>query len=225
LCGDIVVDINVWDLIERDVLVLPRIWFVDVNEPELPSDLHWQTAYVAGVVDNEYRNNKILQIAKTFRDESKPTLILVTRVRHGHHLADLLWQHKVRAEFLYGDCDQVFRDSTLSRLWHGRLDAVVGITSLFSEGVDLPPLKAIINATGTRGGGNKEDGDTGRQTIQILGRGLRAYPGKTHLDYVDLADKTHPSLTGAAAARVGTLESEGYAPFVKFWHEYESEVV
>lgn len=225
LTGDIIAEVDLLELIERKVLVLPRIWFLSIEEPKLPKSLKWADAYSRGVVLSAERNERIVQVAKVFKMESKPTLTLVKRVGHGDLLCDMLCHKGIRADQIQGKTPESERKDILRKLKEGFLDNVVATADIVGEGTDLPFLSALINATGTRGGGDKSDNESGRVTLQILGRILRAFPGKHFCDYVDVSDFTHPKLKEASRDRVGTLQSEGYAPFIRYWSEYQPNYV
>lgn len=225
MTGDIIVNISAHELLERGVLVPPRIWILRVTDPKIHAKDH-PTIYREGVVNNTKRNELIKNVCVTFKRDKKSTLVLVRRVAHGDHLADLLNYFGVKAEFIRGSVEDKDRERYMKQLEDGELDCIVGMLEIFGEGADYPFLRAIVNATGTRGGGNRdEDDEAGGLTLQVLGRGLRKAPGKEYVDYVDVADFTHKSLTQASLDRVKTLESEGYSPFIKYWHDYETEGV
>lgn len=208
------------ELIESNVLVPPRIWFVPCTQPKLPRKTPWATIYAQAVVNNYARNTKIAEVAKVFASEKKPPLILVKRLNHGTNIIDCLKFAGLKAGWVHGKIPEESRAAILEDLWACKLDAVVAVAETLGEGTDLPPLKAVINATASRGGGDASDDGSGRVTIQILGRGLRSYPGKTHCEYVDFSDLTHRSLIDATKDRVNTLESEGYGRFIRYWQDY-----
>jgi superfamily II DNA or RNA helicase len=218
--GSVLYSVPSTELIRLGVLVPPRIWFATCDQPKLPKKTDWATLYSQAVVHNHFRNTKIAEIAKVFAAEKKSTLILVKRLNHGENVLDCLNFAGLRPGWIHGKIAREARDAILEDLWKGQLDAVVAVAETLGEGTDLPPLRAIINATATRGGGDASDDGSGRVTIQILGRGLRSYPGKTHCDYVDFFDKSHKFLTDASKDRVNTLESEGYGAFIRYWDQY-----
>lgn len=220
MTGDVIYRVTSLELIARGVSVPPRIWIVPVPEPTLDEKTDHRTVYSQGVVLNPWRNNFIAEVAERFRDEKKPSLTLVHRIKHGKHLVAKFKEHGVKADLIWSSVSHEDRQKMLAKLWAGKLHGVVAIASTMGEGVNLPKLRAIINATGTSGGGNAEEGETGRATIQILGRGLRKSDGKDHIDYVDFADMGHPSLRDASLSRLGTLKSEGYGSYVRYWKDY-----
>lgn len=218
--GSVIYRITPQQLIESGVLVKPRIYFVKYDQELQPKKTPWQQAYVAGVVQNQARNAATAGVAQAFAAESKPTLLLVHRIEHGKVLQGLIEARGVKTAFIHGKVSQTDRDRIFEKLWVGQYQTVIAIASTVGEGTDLPKLLAVINATGTKGGGDSSDGDTGRDTIQMLGRGLRSSPGKSKFDYVDFVDTSHKTLTSATSARVNTLEEQGYSQYIKYWSEY-----
>lgn len=219
MTGEIIYHIGVQELIDRGVLVQPRIWCIPIETPK-ELDGPFATIYKYGVVDNSDRNNAICAVAHQFAIQDLPCLVVVKQIRHGEILTDQLIHKGVRAQFIRGQDSAHERGDAVERLAEGRLDTIVATSGIFGEGQDIPALRAVINATGSRGGGNSKKGDSGRGTIQLLGRGVRASPGKEFFDYVDIVDKTHKFLRDAAIDRIETLEHEGYLDFVRYWSEY-----
>lgn len=224
MTGDIIASVSVIDLIEREVLVPPRIWFLPIKNMLLGKKEKYQTVYKEAIVNNMYRNEQIVHVAGVFRAEKKKPLTLVKQINHGEMLTDMMCQKGIRAEFIRGSVEDNERDEYIRKLSNGQIDHIVAVAETMGEGVDIPPINAVINATGSKGGGSPLDGETGRQTLQFLGRALRRSHGKAYCDYVDLADQTHKFTHEASLARAETLEAEGYAPFIKYWHDYEPNI-
>jgi superfamily II DNA or RNA helicase len=221
---DLLVDIPAWDLVERGVLVPPRIWWIKIEEPRLDRKLHYQTVYKLGITENKVRNNWVSKVAQQFKADGKSCLTLVYSIQHGDMLADLLCKNGVRTEFLSGRDSNAKRLKCLQSLKDGEIDHIVGQVQCWGEGLDVPHVRAIVNATGTAGGGDGEaDGEAGRLSKQILGRGLRRAPCKTSVDYVDFLDYGSPRLKKYSRARYNTFKAEGYEPLMALWQEYEPE--
>jgi len=223
MTGSQLCDIKAIDLIRRGALVQPRIWFCQIDEPVIDKKAEWPAIYSQGILKNEYRHNKISEAAAIFRTEGKPTLILVSRLGHGQAIVKACEDKDVRTGWVHGKVSQADRDTQFEDLLAGRLHAIVAMSETVGEGFDVPALRAIINATGTRGGGNAKDDETGRATLQFLGRVLRPAEGKPYADYVDFVDVGHKALRKASLARIETLESEGYSDFIKYWKDYKIE--
>jgi superfamily II DNA or RNA helicase len=220
MTGDVIDEVTVKELIDLGVCVRPRIWFAEHREPIITGK-SFQTVYSQGIVNNESRNELIKQIAWVLKEERKPTLTLVKRIVHGKLLSGIMSRAGIRAEYLHGDTPTEDRERWIQDLCDGSIDNLIATVDIMGEGVDVPRIRAIINATGSKCGGSPQDGANGRLTIQIIGRGLRAHPTKEFLDYVDISDSTHKFLKAASLSRIETLESEGYSDYIGYWHEYK----
>ncbi len=219
MTGSVIFRITTDELISRGVAVPPHIWFADVPGAAIKCS-NWRQAYNDGVVNNPERNRLICDIAKQLVLDGKLPLILVSRIKHGEELVESLDRIAVNAEFIHGSVEQEERDAILNRLWNGKTQAAVAIAATMGEGINLPKLRAIINAMGLQGGGDAREGDSGRSTIQILGRGLRACEGKEYVDYVDFVDRCHKFLAEASMSRLGTLREQGFSDRIKLWKDY-----
>jgi superfamily II DNA or RNA helicase len=221
MTGPILIDIPTKKLIRREVLVPPRIWFIPIEVPNLGRKKRdWREVYRECITHNPDRHRMVGEAVKTFAEEKKPSLVLVRYLSHGKQLLEVLENRSLRAGWITGKISQADRDSQLRQLWSGDLDTIVAQVETMGEGIDIPKLRAMVNATGTRGGGHIKEAELGRVTVQILGRGLRKDAGKSHFDYVDFIDLGHRLTKRASLERVSTLESEGYEDFIQYWENY-----
>ena len=221
MTGEIIAEISAKELIDRGVLVPPRIWFSRVpGEEKLPKSIPYQTVYSRGIINSVRRNEQIVHVARVFKSEGKNGITLVRRINHGETLANMFCAAGIRAEFLRGSMRKEKRAELLEKLWAGDIDQVVAQDQILGEGVDMPALRTLINANGTRGGGssrNSTEHEVGRGTIQFLGRGLRRAPGKEIFELVDFTDTSHKFLAEASRERVRALEDEGYSSVIGYW--------
>lgn len=224
MTGPILIDVPARELIRRDVLVPPRIWFVPIDQPNLGrSKQDWRDVYRQCIVENEYRNQRIADVVRVFSLEQKSSMILVKQVKHGTAIKQVLDDRGLTSGWIFGKTSEADRQRQLEALWAGELNTIIAQAETMGEGVDIPPLRALVNATGTRGGGSAKEDEVGRVTLQFIGRGLRRMPGKTYFDYVDFSDTGYRSLRRASLDRIETLESEGYGSYIRYWTDYESE--
>lgn len=222
LLGHVLVDLPAIKLIEKEVLVPPRIWFARPEKAKISKGAKWPTIYKEGIVEHVKRNEMIKDVCLRLKQDNKSVLVLVNRIGHGETLTDLLNYFGIRTEFMRGAVKEEDREKMFEMLYSGKLHCIVSIASLVAEGLDMPDLRAIVNATGSRGGGDRsEDEDAGAQTLQILGRVLRKAPGKFYADYVDFVDNSNKKLLRATQDRINTLESEGYGPLMEYFDQYE----
>ena len=216
--GDVIADIPVSEGIRRGVLVPPRIWVCTIKEPKKITGTY-QAVYRQGVVENEHRNDQIVRICSQLAKDKKPTLLLVKQISHGENLNLQLQRIGVASAFVCGKTKNDVRQEYIKQLIDGRLNTLVAVTEIMSEGTDIPQLKAVVNASGTKAGGADNDG--GRQLIQILGRGLRASEGKTYFDMIDFFDSTNKFLKKASEDRLETYIAQGYSDYVDDWDNYQ----
>ncbi len=83
----------------------------------------------------------------------------------------------------------------------GKIDLII-VTNIWSEGVDIPEIGALILAGG---------GKARHKAIQRIGRGLRVVPGKEYLAVVDFLD-THSEkyLLSHSRQRLRAVQDAGF---------------
>ena len=82
----------------------------------------------------------------------------------------------------------------------GKFNVLISTISIFAEGIDIPSLNIIINASGNRG-------DV--KTVQVLGRVLRKLEGKQLARYFDFNDD-YKFFRVASLARRRIMNKEGH---------------
>lgn len=220
LTGPVLYKITAAELIDRGVLVPPRIWFMEVNDGKVDAK-GWAGVYRDGVVQNETRNRMVAEAADRLALDKKRPLILVRQIAHGNIVKEKCEARGLNVDFVKGSMPIETRELCFTALKTGHLDALVAQVETVGEGLDFPWLRSIVNAIGEKGGGNAMKGEVGQQTIQVLGRGLRRDTGKDYVDYVDFLDYTHKDLKKASKDRFGTLEAEGHINRIGFWRDYK----
>lgn len=200
-------------LIDREILARPYFKFISTKKPEkLYRSSSWQKAYVAGIVENSFRNEAILNESKRFKKYGLTQIILVNRKAHGDRLLKMLKSSGISAKFIFGDHDQKDRKKALDQLGSKKIDVLIGSTIL-DVGVDVPSVGAVILA----GGGKAEV-----QTRQRIGRGLRAKKTGPNVCFiVDFNDEHNTHLKNHSMERRRIIEStpgfaEGIVPDFEF---------
>lgn len=176
VCGKVIVEVTASELIKKGFLVKPKIYFVNVPElDELPDN--YQSIYKSYIVENEVRNNKIVDMANKLVKSGRKALILVKNIKHGEALlAKLKDDHVIY--FVRGCIDSDERNRIRKEFLAGRLDIIIA-SVVFDQGIDLPNLDALILA-----GSGKSTG----RTLQRLGRVIRQCPGKKDAIVIDFID-------------------------------------
>ena len=167
LCGRIAYDVSASDLIELGFLKRPTIHFVRYDGPNLP--VAWSAKTIElGIVHNAARNDQIVRIALEQVEAGRRVLIDVERIPHGRLLTDALKAvlPPGRVSWLCGAHVRSTRVAALQEFASGRCPVLV--STLLSEGNDIPQLETVIVASG---------GKSDIATMQRM-RNLTALPGK-----------------------------------------------
>lgn len=213
--GPIAIKISEEMLIDRGILAQPHFTFVQMRHK--PAKLHrytsWASAYKIGIVDNEYRNDIIVQRCAMFADYGLTSMVLIQQTRHGDVLQAKLAAAGLRVVFIKGEDDQDGRKRALAQLSAGDIDVLIG-TTILDVGVDVPAVGHVCLA----GGGKAEIA-----LRQRIGRGLRAKKKGPNLCFVtDLADAFNDHLKLHAAQRQAIIK--GTPGFERFVHEGGADV-
>jgi len=78
--GDVIYKLKADYLIENNKIAEPIITIIPIKYPNNIFKKDWNYAEQFGIIDNDYRNNKI---AELINDLSGKTLILVKKIKHG----------------------------------------------------------------------------------------------------------------------------------------------
>jgi superfamily II DNA or RNA helicase len=206
--GPIVHQLNSKTLIERGWLVKPQIYFI---RDFLPRDVMYNieqesktglinespvySVYYNNFITNEtHRNTKIIETVSRFK--GKRILILTKLIDHGKLLNEMI----PNSQHLYGDTNKEDREKMFKDFVEGTVPILISTISIFSEGIDIPELDIVINASANKG-------DV--KTIQVLGRILRKLEGKKSAMYVDFYDESK-FFRSASMSRRKALIKEGH---------------
>lgn len=194
--GNIIYDVSAKELIQQKRIMKPIINFIEYNFGNCMNG-NFQDL-VEQLYNNENRNNIIIDLCK--KHQNDVVLILVNRIKHGELLLDKLKNIKLSSFFIRGEVDSSTREKIFSNIRNGENQILIGTSQIVSKGLNLKPLKVIINATG-----HVSD----KQTIQSLGRVLRLHEGKTEAIYYDFYDDIDKFLEHSEI-RMQTFKDEGH---------------
>lgn len=140
----------------------------------------WHKAYNELIVHNHARNDLILTDVQELYETERRIAVFVNQLNHGRLLTKLFRERLPSQEiaFVEGEMSIDFRRLIFDRIREGTIRVMV-ITPLGDEGLDLPPIDAIVLADGGRSPVEK---------IQQIGRGLRPWPGKQNCQIRDYLD-------------------------------------
>lgn len=169
--GPVLTEIKASELMKEEVIARPEIKFI---ESECHPTLSWQSAQEKCVVNNEARNNKIIEIANS---TSEPTLILIRIIEHGENLKNKIPD----SVFISGKDSAEERRDVIKKIENGEIKTVIS-SNIFNEGISINSIKVLIIASG---------GKSKIETLQKLGRALRTSKDKKKALIYDFFDRNN----------------------------------
>lgn len=158
---------------------------VDVRGVAVPIEIDLTEATVA---HGDYTNSSLADlmtaanfetaVVRAYRDhaEGKAALVFTPNVATAQSAAAAMREAGIKAEAVWGDMDPDARQAAIRGLGDGTLDALCNCAVL-TEGTDIPRAEVAIMARPTR---------SKVLFVQMVGRVLRLYPGKTSALVIDL---------------------------------------
>ena len=171
------------DLVRKGHLLRPEIVpilsgvHLDLNAYQRKGRLNMGSATTA-LGRDEGRQELIISLAEMGAREDRTILVLVPRVKLAHTMATRLRGAGLQAAAVTGSVDKQTRADRLEHLRTGQLQVLVA-TQLADEGLDVPNLDLLINASAGRAAG---------RAVQRVGRAMRPSPGKATPIVVELVD-------------------------------------
>ncbi|RDW83729.1 DEAD/DEAH box helicase [Aspergillus mulundensis] len=108
--------------------------------------------------------------------ERKSTLVFCVDIEHTKGLTETFRQYGIDARYITGTTSKNTRDEQLDK-FRAREFPVLVNCGLFTEGTDMPNVDCVLLARPTR---------SRNLLIQMIGRGLRLYPGKKDCHIIDM---------------------------------------
>lgn len=177
ILGDQIIDVPASELIEKGWLAKPFIKFVRV--PNIYSNARdYHSIYRDCIVENEKRNQLIVENTKMLLDKGYRVLVLFKQIKHGKILQELFAENGIDIEMLSGQDTLERRNKIKNKLQKGKLKAVLAST-IFDLGVDITSLSGLVLA----GSGKSEI-----RSMQRIGRIIRKHEGKPVVAVIDFAD-------------------------------------
>ncbi|KAL2847432.1 P-loop containing nucleoside triphosphate hydrolase protein [Aspergillus pseudoustus] len=106
----------------------------------------------------------------------KSTLVFCVDIEHTKQLTAAFRQYGIDARYITGTTSKTTRDEQLHK-FRDREYPVLLNCGLFTEGTDIPNIDCVLLARPTR---------SRNLLIQMIGRGLRLYPGKKDCHIIDM---------------------------------------
>lgn len=178
ILGKYIVNIPASRLIREGYLAKAIIRFRVVPPYPYEVEKSYPSIYKKYVVENDIRNELVLEAAKTLVSKGYQTLVLFTSLKHGKILYELFQQH-MKCDLLDGSNSQEERRQVKKDLEEHKIDCILA-SKIFDIGVDIPSLSGLVVASA---------GKSTVRALQRVGRIIRKYPGKTQAVVIDFCDQ------------------------------------
>jgi superfamily II DNA or RNA helicase len=177
--GNYIHEVKASELIKRGILAKPFIKFIYVKGNAHFTDTYTKV-YSENIVNNDYRNNLIVEETKKLVDKGYQTLVLFKQIKHGKILRDLFEDKGIEVEFLTGKDTAEKREEVKNNLLSKKSSIVVA-SQIYDLGVDIETLSGLVLTSG---------GASSSRCIQRIGRILRggANKGKPFAAVIDIMD-------------------------------------
>jgi len=189
------------ELMKKGILSSVIVNMFPVHEPVgLPRKGDYHEIYNIAIVENEVRNNLLVEKVIDRLKKGKHILILCLRVEHGRILQNKLWEKGIDVEYIHGQDDMDFRNKVRKDFRQGK-NKVVITTTIFDQGIDIPKINCLVLA-----GGEKSE----IKAIQRPGRGMRRKENNNELEVIDFYDHQQYYCEKHSEERLRIYENEGF---------------
>lgn len=148
---------------------------------------------------NTHENNEITVGAWQDRaGERKSTIVFCVDLAHVYDLAATFRNHEVDARVITGTTPKQVRSEMLDAFKAQQFQVLLNC-GIFTEGTDIPNIDCVLLARPTK---------SRNLLVQMIGRGMRLYPGKTNCHVIDMVASletgvvTTPTLFGLDPAEI-----------------------
>lgn len=224
VCGNIINSVTAADLIEQGHLCKPEVYFIkDYLEKDIVKQLedecktglinetaNYPKYYDRFIVNGTERNNIIRKVAERFKNDK--VLIVVKLIEHGEFLKTVI----PNSEYLHGSTPKKEREQIFNDFKTGSLNILISTISIFAEGIDIPQLKVVINASANAGS---------VKTVQVLGRSIRNAEGKSKAIFIDFFDVPRFFTLSSLARKRALIKEKHYIKNITFQEFMEDDSI
>lgn len=162
-------------LIDNGFLVRPHIHFL--HPDRMPKFSDYKSAYSQYIINNQQRNNMVLDEAERMVGEGRQTLILFSTIQHGKALFSSI-KKRMPAIFISGNSSKEERAEVKNKIANKEINCIVA-SRVYDMGIDVPSLSGLVLAGG---------GKSSVRALQRIGRVIRRHPGKESAEVIDFID-------------------------------------
>lgn len=177
--GRRLIDVSAKDLIDAGYLSKPTIHMIPFKHKMLAKKYNYATAYSERIVNNDERNQLMVDIIVEQVKNNKSVLVPVRYINHGDILLLMLKkQLGKKVAFVNGDNTSKELNTAIKKLQKKQIMCLIS-TSVLGEGADVPSIDCVVMGSSVK---------SGVQALQNVGRALRRTEDKCTVDIYDIAD-------------------------------------
>ena len=175
--GPIIHTISASELIRQGYLIRPEIT-INRSLSNVWSGSTYPSVYKSAIVENMFRNTQVVGDAIAHYDIGRTTLVLITQIKHGEILENMMRSMGKPVKFISGKSNMRYRKQVIDDMRNGKAPLIIAST-IADVGLDVPRIDAIVEAGA---------GKSSVTALQRVGRGMRLFPGKDSFHYTTYRD-------------------------------------
>lgn len=191
ITGDVIYELPYDTAVKKCYIVPVEAYYIQLK-PKETSGRTWSQVYAALVVVNKDRNLVIKKLLLRLLSSNTSTLCLVKEIAHGERIQEL-----TGLEFCKGE--NPYNSELLEQFNSKKITGLIGTTGVLGEGQDTKPAEFIIIAG---------LGKSKTAFMQMVGRGVRKYPGKETCKVIIFKDTSHKWTLSHYNQQVKILKAE-----------------
>lgn len=176
--GKRIADVSASELIKLGYLVKPSIEVRDTYYDVSNQPTKYVEVYKKFIVENDIRNIQVANDAIAEYNAGKNTLILVTQIKHGEMLQNIMSAMGVPVSFISGKSGMKHRKQAIQDMRDGKIQILIA-TTIADVGLDIPRLDSLVEAGA---------GKSSVTALQRLGRIMRPFGNKTSCKFITYDD-------------------------------------
>lgn len=175
--GPTFIDISASRLIREGHLIRPEIT-IKKNMSSVYSGESYNQIYKSAIVENTFRNMMVVNDAMEYYNRGLCTLVLVTQIKHGEMLEQMLRTSGCPTQFISGKSGSKKRKQVIDDMRSGKAPLIIAST-IADVGLDVPRVSAMVEAGA---------GKSSVTALQRLGRIMRKFHEKDNCYFTTYRD-------------------------------------
>lgn len=148
----------------------------ELSQVKSGRDGDFQTGQLSAAVNTDITNDITIKAWLSEAQGRKSTLVFCVDLKHVASLTSTFRKYGIDAQYITGATKKVLRGQRLEAFKNREFPVLLNC-GVFTEGTDMPNIDCILLARPTK---------SRNLLVQMIGRGMRLYPGKTDCHVIDM---------------------------------------